>query len=190
MAVDLNKIELGAGELLIYHFANNNPLYWDSGLLWDAAYYWPDEWQVGTMVNAEFGGKMIGKDIIIGAAVAAVKSATIGAEGLFKATMIESALEQLVIAIGGDPDDIITATSADKFVFGGSAKQVIFGLRYSMPKLESPTKRYILELFKGVPQGIDALPFAKTEERSYEVTFNLLGDKNRNWQLGTFYIEK
>lgn len=191
MSIDLDKIELGAGELLLLHFADNNTLFWDDSIYWDSgADYWPWENEVGLAVDAEFSGKKIYKDIDVGRVAAAVKSAVIGADGLMKLKMLESDLRQLVASIGGDPDDIVTAAGvSETFTFGGTAKQVVFALRYTVPKLEDSTKNYILELYRGIPQGVSALPFSKTDERQYEVEFKLNGEKNDNWSLGIFREE-
>ena len=190
MSIDLDKIELGAGELLLLHFADNNTLFWDDEVYWDYGDEWPWENAVGLAVDAEFAGKKLYKDIEVGRVTAAVKSAVIGAEGSMKLKMLESDLRQLVAAMGGDPDDIVTVTdTSETFTFGGTAKQVVFALRYSVPKLENATKHYILELYRGIPQGISALPFSKTEERQYEVEFKLNGEKNDNWSLGIYREE-
>lgn len=189
MAVDLDKIELGAGALIIYHFVDNTNVFWDS-FTWDSGWYWPDEWEVGAMLDATFGGKKIYKDISIGAVMAAVKSGVIGAEGEMKVKMMESSMANLIIAMGGDPEDVTTDATSEKYVFGGSAKSVIFGLKYEVPHLEDATKVDTLIVYRGVPVDMSPIIFSKTEERGFEVTFKLLGEKTRQWNLGDFSIEK
>lgn len=196
MAVDLEKIELGAGELIIFHFLNNQTLFWDDpDFVWDSGQYWPDEWEIGaggseSCVEVEVSGKKIFKDISIGRARVEVKSAVIGAEGEMKVKMIESVMNTLVISMGGDPEDITTDATSEKYVFGGSAKQVVFGMRYTVSHLDDANKKDVLTLYRGIPSDMAPIPFVKSEERVWEVTFKLQGEKEKNWSLGEFVIEK
>ena len=190
MSVNLDNIELGAGELLVCQFAGNTTLFWDAGFYWDtAAQYWPDEYEIGASLNAEYSGKMIGKDIVVGRVAAAVKSATIGAEGSLKVQVAEAGLTNIMIAVGCDPADIVTTGSADSYVFGNDAKKILFALRYTIPKIDDSTKNQIFELFRATAMGLEAMPSSKTEERVFEVSFKLLGEKNQNWALGSFFNE-
>lgn len=195
MAVDLEKIELGAGELILFHFLNNDTLFWDDAAFeWDAGCYWPVEWEIGaggveSCIEAEMTGKMLYKDMEIGRAAAQIKSCVIGAEGEMKIKMIETAMENLVISMGGDPDDITTDATSEKYVFGGSAKQVVFGLRYQVAHLDNADKKDVLTLYRGIPYDMAPVPFSKSAERMWEVTFKLLGEKDKSWSLGEFVVQ-
>jgi len=195
MAVDLEKIELGAGELIIFHYENNDTLFWDdSAFVWDSGVKWPDEWEIGaggseSCVEAEFSGKKIFKDIAIGRAKAEVKSCVIGAEGTIKIKMVDSAMATLVISMGGDPEDITTDATSEKYVFGGSVKQIVFGLRYQVQHLDDADKKDVLTIYRGVPVDMSPIPFSKSGERVWETTFKLQGEKRKNWALGEFVVE-
>jgi len=200
--IDLENIELGAGELLITKHSNqdknNDALIWDDSntLEWEfgthsSSRLWPSEYYAGSSINAELESGKIGKDISIGRVKAAVKNATIGAKGTFKIKIFESSLENIMIAVGADPRDMVTDTTSEKYVFYNSGKNEYFTLRYTIPRLDDPNKKDMLEIYKVLPQGLEPLPFSKSDERSFEVSFNCIGVNAfgaiMSWSVGQFF---
>ena len=192
MSVNIDNIELGAGELEVFVYASNNTLFWDSGIYWDTALqYWPDGYDIGASMFGEYVGKYINKKLEIGQVTAAVKNAKIGSEGSFKIQIAESSLANLLIAADSDPGDIVTTDSTqESYAFGGSFANISFALRYTVKRLGDQTKRDVYEMFHAKASGLEPIVIAKGEERSFEVTFDLLGEKNKDWCLSQLFSDK
>jgi len=177
MAVDLIKIELGEGILGITYGVG----YDGSGGTEIA--------DVGSQLGAELSYKKIYKDIEIGRSPAPVKSPIIGEEGTFKIKMLETAINLITIALGGDPADVTTDATSEKYVFGGQkGKAIMHKLVYTVPQVDAPTKDDILTIYRARVEDLSPIVFSKSDERVYEVTFKLFA-KSTTWILGDFAHE-
>lgn len=178
MSVSLEKIELGEGILGITYGVG----YDGSGGTEIA--------DVGACLGAELSYKKAHKDIEIARAPAPVKSPIIGEEGSFKIKMLETQINLITIALGGDPADVTTDASSEKYVFGGQKGNAIFHkLVYTVPQVDDSTKDDILTIYRARVDDLAPIPFHKADERVYEVTFKLFG-KSTGWELGDFVHEK
>lgn len=143
---------------------------------------------IGGTQGGDFSYNPSFKDIEIGQAFASVKSVMIGEEGTLKVKVVESTMRNLAIAIGLDPSSIGSSGSADLIEFGGyKAAQYLEG-RYTVAQVDTPTKYYRFRFYKlRVASGL-ALPFTKSDERAFEVTFKLFASQDHAGALGV--IEK
>lgn len=130
-------------------------------------------------------------DLEVGQALSAIKTVMIGEKGTFKITLAESSMRNLAIAAGLDPvNNISSSVSDEAIVFGGFKSETLFLGEYKVPQIDTPTKNYIVTMFKMRPTSGLVLPFKKKEARKFEVTFQLIADTTQNAALGKIVREK
>jgi len=181
MAVNINNIEIGEGELSVLIFLENTGKFWDDGSTWGTDDHWPYEYQIGGTLGAELEYKPEFKEIEIGQVLGPVKAEWVGEEGSFKVTMLETTLANLCISMGLDPQDAITG---DTVTFGGEKKTLIMALQYEISQAADSSKKDLFECFQVVPVGGATLPFQKGEERKWEVTFNMRAEPEQSNRIG------
>ena len=174
MSIDLTKIELGEGTLgITYGVASDGS---GGTAIADA----------GACLGAELSYKKSYKDIEIGQVLAAVKSAVIGEEGTFKIKMLESQIENIAIALGGDPADVVTDAGVSETITMGNDKSTIYHkLIYTVPQVDTPAKDDVITVFRARVEDMAAIGFSKTDERVLEVTFKMFPEST-SWTLFSF----
>jgi len=171
MAVDINNIEIGEGDLTVW-----------VGVGPDGDITGATEVQVGATRGATFSAKKTYKDVEVGQVLAPVQTFVVGEEASLRVTLLENSLNNLVLAMGGDVDDI----SGDTYTFGNDRKVVYCKVQYKVRQAQTfglgSAKYDTITLFRAVvSEGLE-LPFAKGEERTFEVTFKAY-PRTTDWKL-------
>lgn len=177
MAVDLTKIELGEGTLAITY-----------GVAADGSGGTTIS-DVGATLGAELSFKKSYKDIEIGQVLAAVKSPPIGEEGTFKVKLMESNINLIAIALGGNPANVTTDAISEKYTFGAEKTTVYHKLVYTVPQLEASSKNDVLTIYRARVEDLSPVGFSKSDERVFEVTFKMY-PITTNWKLFEFVHNK
>lgn len=174
MAVSLAKIEVGAGVLGVTYGVG----YDGSGGAEIA--------DVGACEGAELAPTREYKDIKIARSLAEVKSVYIGNGATFKIALLESSINNIVIGLGGDPGDVTTDATSEKYVFGGQkGLAVMHKLVYTVPQIDDATKDDIITVYRARVDGLSPVAFKTEEERKWEITFKAFG-KSTGWELFEF----
>lgn len=172
MSFDASKIELGEGVLTLKASGDSSPV------------------DVGGTSGANFSYVPNFKKIEIGQSMSPVKTIMIGEEGKFKVKLAESSMRNLAIALGLAPSSVSSSVSSDTITFGGKVSATTYEAVYTVPQIDTPAKNYVFTFYKAQAVSGLALPFEKSNERFFEVEFELMADASKANALGTIVRER
>ena len=173
MAINIDNIEIGEGDLTVW-----------VGVDSEGGVGGVTQVEVGASRGAELAIKKSYKDIEIGQVLAPVQAPIIGEEASLKVTLLENTLKNLVIALGGDTDDI----SVDTYTFGNSKKVTYCKVQYKCQQAQTfggVAKYDTVILFRTIAAEGLSLAFAKADERAFDVTFKAY-PRTTDWKLGSY----
>jgi len=176
MAVNIDNIEIGEGDLTVW-----------VGVAPDGDITGATEVAVGASRGAELTVKKSYKDVEVGQVLAPVQTFIVGEEASLKVTLLENALNNLVMAMGGDTDDI----AGDTYTFGNRKQVTYCKVQYKCQQAQTfggVAKYDTVILFRAVASEGLSLAFAKGDERTFDVTFKAY-PRTSDWKLGSYQRE-
>lgn len=105
--------------------------------------------------------------------------------------LLEASMRNLVIAFGGDPNDIQTVGNSYVYTIEGVLSEPpSFELEYKVPRVQDKTKYIAVKLFKVQSAGGLKFVFKKDKENSYKFSYTGLADTTQEGNpVGTITID-
>ena len=171
MGINVNNVELGEGTLYVMVTLPNAETV---------------EVDVGATLGAELAFKKEFKDVECGQRLSPILSFMTGEEGTFKVTMKETTMRNLALAMGLEPAGAgVSSTAQYTWIrFGGETANVYAQLRYVVAQQADATKNWEFLVYKARAISGLVLPFAKEDERSFEVEFKMYPSSVSPYYLG------
>ena len=105
--------------------------------------------------------------------------------------MVEGSMRNLVIAMGGDPGDIVDDVDKVTYTIPGSAQEVPSAIMvYKVARVQDKTKFITLTLNKVQSSSGLKLTFKKDKENSFKFEFVAMADASLNNSPGKLEIDK
>jgi hypothetical protein len=106
--------------------------------------------------------------------------------------LLESSVRNMVLALGGDPDDIVEDTQNHKWTYtiGGTLMAPPeFKLTYKIPRIRDDSKFIIFTFYRIQSSGGLKLTFQREKENTFKFSFTALADPANDNNVGTIVKE-
>ncbi len=174
MAIDTKNLVIGAGEMTLKGKD-------------DVA-----EVNVGATTGAEFSFNQTTNDVFCDQSVYPIFSYITKGECTGKITMLEATMRNMIIALGGDPEDIVSDTTKETYTFKADLQELInFKMVYKTPRIQDKTKFITVTMNKVQSTKGLTLTFNKEKENTFSFEFKALVDSSTTPpSLGSIAIDK
>lgn len=176
MAVNKDNLEFGAGSMTLQYANDIAPV------------------DIGGCSNAGMEIKTEDIDVDVDQYLDPLDNFIVGRVITFSVDMKEDTLRNLVIASGGDPDDIDTEEDPEKEIYHFPASSVqsspFAELIYKVARIKNKSKYKTVILYKVKNQGGVNFKYEKKKERFYSVKFQAYADAAHDGKPGKVEYEK